>query len=168
MLRSEVQVRNIKEKKLIGLNMEMSLRDNKTAELWRAFMALKNKINKSVSDDLISLQVYEPNYFLRFDPSAPFVKWALKEVSDHEHLPAGMSAFIIPEGLYAVFYYKGLSTDAAIYNYIFSEWLPASAYALANRPHFEVLGAGYKNNDPDSEEEIWIPINKKSTNDGNN
>ena len=40
----------------------------------------------------------------------------------------------------------------------FETWLPAYGFVLANRPHFEVLGAKYKNNDPASEEEIWIPI----------
>lgn len=39
--------------------------------------------------------------------------------------------------------------------YIFATWLPSSAYVLDNRPHFEVLGAKYKSNDPGSEEEIW-------------
>ncbi len=39
--------------------------------------------------------------------------------------------------------------------------LPNSEYELENRPHFEVLGEKYKNNDPNSEEEIWIPIKKK-------
>jgi AraC family transcriptional regulator len=29
---------------------------------------------------------------------------------------------------------------------------------LDQRPHVEVMGEKYKNNDPDSEEEIWIPI----------
>jgi AraC family transcriptional regulator len=39
--------------------------------------------------------------------------------------------------------------------------LPNSAYALDDRAHFEVLGEKYKNNDPSSEEEIWIPIKVK-------
>ena len=30
--------------------------------------------------------------------------------------------------------------------------------------HFEVLGKNYKNNDPNSEEEIWIPIMDKDKN----
>ncbi|WP_339791455.1 GyrI-like domain-containing protein [uncultured Imperialibacter sp.] len=45
-----------------------------------------------------------------------------------------------------------------MFEYIFGTWLPASAYDLDDRPHFEVLGDNYKNNDPTSEEEIWIPI----------
>jgi AraC family transcriptional regulator len=60
--------------------------------------------------------------------------------------------------MYAVFDYKGLNTDSSIFIYIFTEWLPGSIYVLDERPHFEVLGEKYKNNDPDSEEEICIPI----------
>jgi predicted transcriptional regulator YdeE len=32
-----------------------------------------------------------------------------------------------------------------------------------DRPHFEVLGKNYKNNDPVSEEEIWIPVRARVT-----
>jgi AraC family transcriptional regulator len=33
-----------------------------------------------------------------------------------------------------------------------------SAFLLDDRPHFAVMGAKYKSEDPSSEEEIWIPI----------
>jgi AraC family transcriptional regulator len=46
-------------------------------------------------------------------------------------------------------------------NYIFMEWLPQSNYQLDNRPHFQILGEKYKHNQPDSEEEVWIPIKTK-------
>lgn len=49
-------------------------------------------------------------------------------------------------------------TDTAVFRNIFGVWLPASGYTLDRRPHFEVLGEKYKNADPNSEEEIWIPI----------
>jgi AraC family transcriptional regulator len=67
------------------------------------------------------------------------------------------------EGLYAVFLYKGAASAAApFYQYIFQTWFPNSEYLLDNRPHFEILGEKYKNNDPASEEEIWIPIKPKT------
>jgi AraC family transcriptional regulator len=56
------------------------------------------------------------------------------------------------------FYYKGSSTDTRIFQHIFETWLPQSGYELDNRPHFEVLGEKYRNNDPESEEDIYIPI----------
>jgi len=72
-----------------------------------------------------------------------------------------METLVLPGGLYAVFEYKGLSTDNSIFQYILGTWLLNSDYDLDDRPHFEVLGDKYKNNDPTSEEEIWIPIKTK-------
>lgn len=104
------------------------------------------------------MQVYPSDYYQSFSPTKPFEKWAAVEVSSLETIPDGMASFILPAGLYAVFEYKGSSADHSIFQYIFSEWLPQSAYLVDDRPHFEVLGPKYKNNDPNSEEEIWIPI----------
>jgi AraC family transcriptional regulator len=43
--------------------------------------------------------------------------------------------------------------------YIYTEWLPNSGFQLDNKPHFEVLGDNYLGHEnPESEEEIWIPI----------
>jgi AraC family transcriptional regulator len=72
-----------------------------------------------------------------------------------------METYTLPGGLYAVFFYKGLNTDTSIFEYIHRTWLPNSNYLLDNRPHFEILGEKYKNADPNSEEEIWIPIKLK-------
>lgn len=107
------------------------------------------------------MQVYSPNHFLDFKPTNVFVKWAAVEVSQVDSIPEGMQRFDLPGGLYAVFDYKGSSSDPRIFQYIFGTWLPDSEYALDDRPHFEVLGNKYKNNDPASEEEIWIPIKLK-------
>jgi AraC family transcriptional regulator len=148
----------LKEKKLIGVRLTMSLANNKTGELWRSFMPRRKEIINNVSNDLISLQIYHANYFSAFNPSNGFEKWAAIAVSDYDNVPNDMETFILPSGLYAVFDYKGSSTDSSIFQYIFGIWLPKSDYILDNRPHFEVLGEKYKNADPESEEEIWIPI----------
>jgi AraC family transcriptional regulator len=102
--------------------------------------------------------------FINIDKEIVFEKWAAVEVSEFNSVPEGMASFILNSGHYAVFYYKGLSTDTEIFRYIFGIWLPGSGFELDDRPHFEVLGEKYKNNDPDSEEEIWIPIKAKNGN----
>jgi len=151
----------LKEKKLIGKHLTMSLVNNKTAELWKSFMPKRNEITNSLTQELISMQVYSPTHFINFKPTNEFEKWACVEVSNFDTLPDNMETFVLTAGLYAVFDYKGLSTDTQIFQYIFGTWLPESNYTLDNRPHFEVLGSKYKNNDPNSEEEIWIPIKQK-------
>jgi AraC family transcriptional regulator len=75
-----------------------------------------------------------------------------------------MQTMTLPSGLCAVFPYKGPASAAAkTYQYIFTQWLPASAFSLGNRPHFAVMGEKYKGEDPNSEEEIWIPVMEKQS-----
>jgi AraC family transcriptional regulator len=150
-------------KKLLGKHMQMSLAENKTPELWRSFMPLRKEIKNKLSSDLFSLQVYPPSFdFKNFNPNASFEKWALVEVTDFNTIPEGMEAFTLEGGRYAVFNYKGPASDGErIFRYIFETWLPASAYELDQRPHFEVLGKKYKNDEADSEEEIWVPVKPK-------
>lgn len=151
----------LSEKKLMGLHITMSLANNKTGDLWKSFMQRRKEITNNLTNDLISLQVYNPIYFQDFKPTTTFEKWATTEVSDFNAVPKGMDTLVLESGLYAVFNYKGSSANTDIYQYIFGVWLKNSEYLLDDRPHFEVLGKNYKNADPSSEEEIWIPIKKK-------
>lgn len=147
-------------KKVAGIHLSMSFADNRTVELWRSFMPRRKELTNTVGSDLISMQVYPAEFdFAKVDINTKFTKWACAEVADFSAIPEGMTAFEIPEGLYAVFHYKGNPADGQnVFQYIFGEWLPASGYSIDQRPHFEVLGPNYKNNDPESEEEIWIPV----------
>jgi len=157
------RIERLPEKKLIGKQTTMSLSDNKTGDLWRSFMPRRKEIMNAISSNLYSLQLYDDLYFTDFNPNATFEKWAAIAVNDFQNIPDGMQSFLLEGGRYAVFSYKGSNTDTRIFEYIFTNWLPNSAYDLDNRPHFEILGYNYKNNDPDSEEEIWIPIKPKNT-----
>jgi AraC family transcriptional regulator len=157
-------IQHLGQKKLVGKRLTMSLAQNRTGELWRSFMPRRNEIKNNVTSDLISIQVYTRRHFPDFKATNEFEKWAAVEVSDFDNIPNGMEALTLEAGLYAVFHYKGSSNDSGVFQYIFGTWLPGSGYALDNRPHFEVLGAKYRNNDPASEEEIWIPVKNKSGN----
>nr|WP_298997066.1 GyrI-like domain-containing protein [uncultured Allomuricauda sp.] len=152
------RIETLPEKKLVGNTMSMSISQNKTGQLWGQFGPKIHEINNRTSQDKISMQVYPSSYFESFNPMTEFQKWATVEVEDFTNVPQGLETFVLEKGLYAVFDYKGLSSNNSIFQYIFTEWLPNSKYILANRPHFEVLGPNYKNNHPESEEEIWIPI----------
>jgi AraC family transcriptional regulator len=149
------------EKKLIGIRLSMSLSNLKVAELWKTFMPKRKEIINNINSDLISVAVYTTNHFTNFKPTNEFERWATIEVANFNSIPPGMEKFILPGGLYAVFDYKGSSDASYIYQYIYGIWIPNSEYVLDARPHFEVLGEKYKNNDPTSEEEIWIPVKLK-------
>ena len=152
------------EKRLIGKHLRMSLSDNRTVELWRSFMSSRKEIKNALSPDLFSMQVYDASFnFKDFNVNAPFEKWAAAEVKDYSIIPENMEAYTLKGGLYAVFIYKGLPSDFHnTFQYIFTNWLPNSEFEVDQREHFELLGEKYKNNDPSSEEEIWVPIKKKT------
>lgn len=155
------RIEKLAAKKLIGHHINMSLSNNQTGQLWGQFAPRIKEIQHRASADKISLQVYPPSYYSPFSPHTAFEKWATVEVTSFDNLPNGMKPFMLEGGLYAVFDYKGSSADPSIFQYIFSNWLPNSNYRVDDRPHFEVLGTKYRNNDPNSEEEIWIPIREK-------
>ena len=155
------RIETLSTKHLVGNCLTMSLSNNRTPELWRQFMRTRSVIAHPVGTARYSLQQYPPTYFSAFDPAAEFVKWAAVEVMPGEPVPAGMQPFRLEGGLYAVFSYRGPAGDGRIFETIHRHWLPGSGYELAHRPHFEVLGDAYQNNHPDSEEEIWIPIQTK-------
>lgn len=113
------------------------------------------------SSDLLSVAVYPKGFFESFAPDREFEKWAAVEVTHVDKMPEGLQTMVIPPGLYAVFHYKGSSADNTIFDYIFRTWIPGSGCEVDDRPHLEILGNRYQNNDQHSEEEIWIPI--KST-----
>lgn len=152
------RIETISDKKLVGKRLTMSLADYKINELWRSFSPRRKEVTNNLTNDLISLVVYNSHYFADFKPTNEFERWAAVEVAAFNNVPTEMETFLLQGGLYAVFDYKGPDSDNSIFQYIFGTWLPNSDYVLDDRPHFEVLGEKYKRNDPGSEEEIWIPI----------
>ncbi len=153
-------IKTFPETKFIGMNSQFSYSNYRIGELWGNFMPRRNEIKNTLGTELFNIQINPDNF--DFNPQTEFIKWAVVSVTDFNFLPEGMQSLIVEEGLYAVFIYKGdQSGIAAFFNSIYTEWLPNSDYELENRPQFEILGEKYKNNSPDSEEEIWIPIKKK-------
>ncbi len=159
----EPRIETLSEKKLIGKKISMSFAENKTVELWKGFMPRRKEIKNNLTTELFSLQVYNKSFdFKKFNQDLLFEKWAAIEVEDFNTIPDKMECFTLNTGLYAIFIHKGAaSTGEKTFKYIFETWLPKSDYYLDDRPHFEILGAKYKNEDPESEEEIWIPIKTK-------
>jgi AraC family transcriptional regulator len=151
------------EIKLIGKKINMSFANNQTGKLWQSFMPRRKEITNPKGSELYSVEVHnDPGFFKKFDPTKEFEKWAAIAVNDFSNVPTDMSTLTIPGGDYAVFLYKGKPSEAqATYQFIYAQWIPNSEYELDGRPHFALMGEKYKGEDPESEEEIWIPIRKK-------
>ncbi len=153
----------IPSKKLVGQKLRMSAINDRTFELWQSFMPARNEIPNVINKFLYSVQVFDSEkYFDQFSPEAEYDKWAAVEVPEFVKPPTGMETLVIPEGLYAVFDYKGPANAAlSFFQYIFETWIPSSEFAVDNRPHFALMGEKYRGNSPESEEEIWVPVKRK-------
>tara|TARA_B100000497_G_scaffold128039_1_gene172747 strand:+ start:6334 stop:6807 length:474 start_codon:yes stop_codon:yes gene_type:complete len=143
---------------LSGISKSMDLQTFAPAEVWSQFMPRISRVNNRLNDDLISLRSFEGIPLFGPNASPVFVYWGGVET---EVKNDGFEHIHIPSGTYAVFHFKGLSSDSTIWRYIYGEWLPNSSWELDDKPHFERLGPAYKNNHPDSEEEIYIPLRCK-------
>ncbi|MFM6984891.1 MAG: GyrI-like domain-containing protein, partial [Chitinophagaceae bacterium] len=118
------EIQTIAPKLCLGRHLTMSLANNRVGELWRTFMPETGSIQNRLNKDIISAQVYEKDYFNQFDPNKTFEKWAVVELEEiSSYIVDGHSILEIPGGLYAVFHYKGLSTDTSIFQYIYGEYL---------------------------------------------
>lgn len=154
------QIETLAAKKLVGRRIQMSYSNNKTKELWQSFMPERKTITHQIGIELYSVEVYpNPSFFHTFNPSANFEKWAAVEVVNFNNVPSNMETLLLPGGLYAIFTYKGKASEAPkFFEHIFTIWLPNTNFALDNRPHLAIMGKKYKNENPNSEEEIAIPI----------
>jgi len=156
-------LKTVGAKTIVGIMRPMCFARFDPSEVWKSFMPNLSLIAQRTSSDLLSVAVYPQGFFEVFDAEKEFEKWAAVEVSGVNEIPGGWNTMIIPAGLYAVFHYKGSSTDSTIFQYIFGTWMPASGYEVDDRPHLEILGNRYQNSDRNSEEEIWIPVRIKPT-----
>ena len=144
---------------LCGASAPMTLRTFTPWTLWSKVMPQLSRVSNRKNKDLISLRSFEgiPVFGPTGDPN--FTYWGGAEVTGPN---VGLEHLEIPPGAYAVFHYKGLSSDSSVWRYIYNEWLPNSPWELDHRPHFERLGAKYKNEDPNSEEDIYIPVRPRA------
>ncbi len=161
-----LRIETLPEKKLVGKTLRMSLSKDQTRQLWSSFMPERDLIQNKVGTDFLSVQLYDSALnFDDFGPQTDFAKFAVVEVSEFKNIPEGMETLTLEGGLYAVFLHKGKAQDfPKTMQYIFGQWLPSSDYEVDQRPHFEALGAKYKPNSEESEEEVFIPIRLRNNN----
>ena len=162
----ENRIEELSETILLGRSMRMSLAQDATRELWQETVPLLISIEiERLDTNYISMQVYDTPLDLKtFNPEMAFTKWAGVSVKQLSAEITGLSSYSIQGGLYAVFKHKGPASEfARSMRFIYSDWLPKSNYSLDHREHFELIPEGYRPDDPEAEEEIWVPIKKNDT-----
>lgn len=149
---------------IVGVGKVMSIASDTTVSLWRTFMPRRGEIVGRVSTSYVSMRVHlKPGMSVAemFAPDTEFQKWAAVEVTGGTAVPDGMHSRTLDGGLYAVFTHKGpASRFADTLRYIFGAWLPSSEYELDDREQFEIVPEGWRPDDANASEEIYIPVRK--------
>mgnify|MGYP003646674059 CR=1 FL=1 len=77
----------------------------------------------------------------------------------NEDVPENMDVLMFEGGMYLVEEHCGPSYEVKkTYSRIFKDIIPFANFSVDKRPHFELLGENYLGRDPNSKEDIWIPI----------
>lgn len=160
----EPEIIPIKERKLVGMKIRTSLSEERTFELWSRFKPRVKEIFNRKTNEFFSVQIFDEDLeFDQFTQQTFFEKWAAVEVESGENIPDDFELFTLTAGKYARFIHKGTADSfSETSKYIFGHWLPNSNYQLDSRPHFEIMGETYQADSPDSEEEVYIPIQLKN------
>ncbi|MCH2355693.1 MAG: GyrI-like domain-containing protein [Pseudomonadales bacterium] len=150
----------LEEKTLVGMHVTMNLIDDTTSELFRRFMPRRGEIKHKLDASNYCIKAYEDAHsFENFTGATKFEKWAAVEVDKLDNIPMGMESLILKGGKYAVFLHQGpASAFQTTFQYIFGNWFPNSEFDLDSREQFEILPPGYRPDDPNAEEEVWIPV----------
>ena len=156
----QVRIASLPEKLLVGMHSTTSQAEDNTRALWQGFMPRRGEVAHRVGVDVISVQQFDGALKPEdFTATTEWEKWAAVEVTQLEAIPEGMEVLVLKPGKYGVFLHRGpASAFPRTMQFIFGEWLPQSEYELDNRERFEVLKPDYRPDDPDAEEEVWIPI----------
>ena len=83
------------------------------------------------------------------------------EVSDFAEAPADLGRIRIPAQTYAVFVAPDAASIGATWMAVWQEWLPRSAYEMANTPEFERYPAAFATR-ADEPREIWASVRPRT------
>ena len=150
------------DKLLVGMAAKISVASDATPSLWQRFMPRRKEILNAVGEALYSVQDFsESGGFASFTPEIVFEKWTAVEVANRNGVPNEMQLYALRGGHFAVFDHYGPPSEfPKTLNFIFSQWLLQSEWQLDDREHFEMLLPGWRADDLNAREEVWIPVKK--------
>jgi AraC family transcriptional regulator len=135
-----------------GLKYQGKNENNEIPALWQALGPRMGEF-RNVADREAAYGVMED----MDEESGTFDYVAGISIQEGADVPHGMSTVRIPEQTYAVFY-TTLPNLMDAFHRAYDQWLPASGYQRAPGPEFERYGEAFDPEYPESEMEIWIPI----------
>jgi AraC family transcriptional regulator len=159
-------IKHIKQMKVVGMDTRfismMSPEPSKTnpiPALWQDFGGRMKDIPNRADDKVAYgvTTILDPTV-KKTDPyEMRYI--ACVEVKTFDHVPAGMTTSLVPEGNYAIFTHKGsMATFWDSMNYVYKTWLPKSGHKVRPAPHIEIYDQRFNPMSETSEFEIGVPV----------
>ncbi len=141
---------------VVGLRYFGENKNQEVAQLWGEFNGKYNMVNHRKADSpFIGLCIMEPCTSDKFE--FEYVSGLMVD-STADMNPSFVSRDV-PASKYAVFTHKGpLTTLMGTYQYIFGDWASKTEYKVDEHLNFEWYDDRFKDNDPTSEFDIYVPI----------
>ncbi|MNI07607.1 Bacterial transcription activator, effector binding domain [compost metagenome] len=123
-----------------------------------SFDSLLNRVDEIPNRTGAQLALYEPG---NFAPDSLGIYYATAQVTEIGHIPQGMVSQITPVCTYAVYTHRGeISKIGDAYGSL-NRWIAENGYKHSNGWVVELMDHRFNRNSPESELEIYTPIEEK-------
>ncbi len=145
---------------LIGRPYFGDAEGNKFAQAWDRFFPFAKEITPRVNENAwYGVEMYGPE----FEKDHQWMYFPSTEVGSLDAIPEALFAKVLPAATYAVFTVKGgIPKISETFMYAYGSWIPASPYEVAHPYDFEYYDERFKDDDPDTELDLYIPIRPKA------
>ncbi|MEM6770517.1 MAG: GyrI-like domain-containing protein [Bacteroidota bacterium] len=145
---------------LIGLGSATSLAEGKGPMLWGKFRPRAKDLPR-VQPGFYNVSIYPEELTMdSFTPTTKYTAWVGVAVAEGQEVPQDLESLRVGGGLYAKIIYQGLPQDFGPFAArLYGQLIPEAGYRIDNtRAHFEYLPPGYRPDDPEATEEVWVPV----------
>jgi len=155
----EVKIVEKEAMKIVGMKTSTTIKNNVIPQLWDKFNEVSCQI-ENVKVKKVALGVCPPVDTKDFNEETPFEYIAGMIVENFDKVPEGMTTYEIAAQKYAVVTHKGaLDKLQETYGYFYSIWPKESGQEFSGGAEFELYDERFMFGSPDSEMEIYRPIN---------
>ncbi len=143
----------------VGMGASYSLEGSKEiVHLWERFKPRIQEVPSAKGTHTLGISCAGLSEISR-RPGDAYVYVAAVPVTRAEALPDAMVKVELPAGRYAVFTHKGpLANLSSSMDYIWGSWLKRTREKYRNAPSFELYDQRFKSESPESEVDIYIPV----------
>lgn len=154
------RIKVLKDTPIVGLLKTGSFKDMNYPQVWEEFFSIYQKSQHKSNSQFYGTMYWDANTPETEDMTIHYMVGIPEKVMKKLDVP--FEKHVIKGGQYAVFIHQGpVFSIQGTYEYIYGTWFRSSGYKDRYGDVFEYYDKRFKDNDPSSIVEIWVPVEKK-------